>query len=60
MDLGYHGDIEIRRCGYRRPHPCQTGPDDQNVVEFHDCISGTRREHHSRRLKKFVQQGRSE
>ena len=32
MDLGYHGDVEIRRCGNRRPHPCQAGSDDKNVV----------------------------
>jgi hypothetical protein len=32
MDLGYYGDVEIRRCGNRRPHPCQTGSDDKNVV----------------------------
>mgnify|MGYP001574821379 CR=1 FL=1 len=32
MDFRHHGDVEIRRCGNRRSHPCQTGSDDKNVV----------------------------
>jgi hypothetical protein len=48
MDLGYHSDIEIRRRGNRRPHPCQTGSNDKNVVLFHRrlhryrCVVGVR------------------